>query len=197
MKHLSLVFLLLALAGCSNFQTADAPPPPSASSWTEHQQIVTQLKSWQLNGKIGITRKKDSQSASLAWLQEQDTYQIDIRGPWGQGGASIYGSPEQIRVEIAGGETYQANSVEALLEDQLGWALPISDIYWWVRGIPSPNTPAKYTLKNNRLESLSQNGWSISYLRYSHLSPALPQKLKLSHDSMKITLIIHQWQPKL
>ena len=196
MKHVALSFLLLTLYGCSNLQTTDTPPPPSASSWTEHQSAVALIHSWQLNGKIGITRAQDSQSASLAWQQEQDTYQIDIRGPWGQGGASIYGSSENVRVETSDGETYQANSAETLLEEQLGWALPISDIYWWIRGMPSPSTPAKYTLNNNRLDQLSQNGWAISYLRYNHLTPALPQKLKLSHDAMKITLIIHQWQPK-
>lgn len=189
-KKLAIVFLSLGLAACSSI---DTNPPTQTISWEVHQGEIKRINSWEISGKIGIVTAKNSNSASLKWIQKNDTYQIDIRGPLGQGGASISGLPGKVTVDIAGEGTFEGPHPEYILYQQLGWDLPISDIYWWIRGLPAPDKAFQHSLENNRLKVLQQNGWTVNYLRYNDRSPALPSKLKLTHNGLKIVLVVNNW----
>lgn len=191
LKKLSIVICVSFLAACSGLDTT--VPPTSTSSWESHQAELKELRSWEISGKIGIKTPDSNNSASLKWLQEEQNYQIDIRGPWGQGGASISGQPGKVTVDVASEGTFEGPDPEFILYQQLGWELPISDIYWWIRGLPAPNKPYQHILLDNRLQSLQQNGWEIQYLRYNSLSPALPRKLKLNRNGLNITVVVNSW----
>ncbi|WP_286240020.1 lipoprotein insertase outer membrane protein LolB [Neptuniibacter halophilus] len=192
LKRLSMALLCFYLAGCS-VQHTSVQPAGAQISWQEHQRQLQQLTRWDLSGKIALRTAEDNHTASLSWIQLDQDYQIDIRGPWGQGGASITGSPRQVSVDIAGEGTFVGSDPESILQQQLGWDLPVSDIYWWVRGLPAPGTAYRETLQNNRLSLLQQNGWEIEYLRYNSLTPALPKKIRMTRQGLKITLLVSTW----
>ncbi len=62
----------------------------------------------------------------------------------------------------------EAQSPEALLEEQLGWKLPVSHLVWWVRGLPAPDSKSRLGLDNDsRLATLEQDGWQVEYLSYT------------------------------
>ena len=155
--------------------------------------MLRNFLNWELSGKVGIRTQESTQSASLAWLQKQQHYQIDIHGPWGQGGASITGQPGDITVNASGGKQFKGANPELILYNALGWELPINDIYWWIRGLPSPEAPFTHSLENNRLKSLQQRGWNIQYIRYNTRTPALPSKIHLIRNELKITVIVNSW----
>ncbi len=179
----------LILAGCS----ASPPTPPTTSSWEQQQQALHEVQNWTLSGKIGFRTPSDSQSANLKWMQHQQQYQIDIRGPWGQGGASIYGEPGAVTVDASGEGIFRGSSPDALLAEHLGWELPISQFYWWIRGLPAPGGHQNMLLENNRLSQLKQAGWDIEYLTYYDGIPNLPRKLKLHYGKLTILIVIHDW----
>lgn len=190
-KKLFIALSCVLLAACSSVNTQTTAPP--STNWNEHLEQVRKLQSWDISGKIGIITSDNSNSASLKWLQQQQSYIIDIHGPLGQGGASIQGNPNKVTVDISGEGEFSGPDPEYILYQQLGWDIPISDIYWWIRGIPSPDSEFQNTLENNRLKTLKQNGWTIQYLRYHSLEPALPSKIRLVRNGLKITLVLHTW----
>ncbi len=192
LKRITLTLLLLTLAGCS-LQPNTSQPPGTTLSWMEQQRLLKQLTRWDLSGKIALRTAEDSHSASLNWVQLDQQYQIDIRGPWGQGGASISGQPGQVSVTIADEGTFVGPDPETILLQRLGWQLPVSDIYWWVRGLPAPGSDYQKQLQQGRLIELQQNGWQIEYLRYNSLTPALPKKIRMQREGLKITLLISHW----
>lgn len=192
LRYGSLFTLLLILSGCSLQPRTELPLPPAAS-WEAHQAQLQQLNTWELNGKIGIRTTNDAHSASLYWRQQQRHYDIEMKGPLGQGGAHIKGAPGQVELEISGEPGYRASSPEQLLLDRLGWSLPVTQAYWWVRGLPAPDSPYRLQLADNRLAELVQDGWTIHYLNYSHAPQPLPQKIRMTHDGLQITLIIREW----
>lgn len=195
MKNILRVLLLtFAISGCSTTSQFE-PFKASSLSWQERQTLLAKITDWELNGKIGIRTATESQSASLKWVQHDTLYQIDIRGPLGQGGASISGKPGDVIVDVSGEGQFRGPDPETILYSQLGWDLPISDIFWWIRGLPSPDKDYQHTLEENVLKTLKQSGWDITFLRYNKLTPALPQKLRLTRNGLKITLVINQWQP--
>ncbi|MGZ0843299.1 lipoprotein insertase outer membrane protein LolB, partial [Klebsiella pneumoniae subsp. pneumoniae] len=91
-------------------------------------------------------------------------------------------------LEVAGQGRYQAESPEALLEEQLGWRLPVSHLLWWVRGLPAPDSKSRLTLDaDSRLARLEQDGWQIEYTRYAEQNGYwLPERLKLHGQSLEV-----------
>lgn len=183
------------MVGCSLTPT-QIPEPVDTLSWQERQDQLARFSEWEISGKIGIITEQDSQSASLKWFQEEQEYQIDIRGPWGHGGASIFGKPGDVTIDIAGEGKFHGASPEFIMQERLGWQLPISDIYWWIRGLPAPEKAYQHSLNNNRLKQLNQSGWDIQYLSYNNHLPALPKKMRMSRDGLKVTLVLSSWIPR-
>ena len=194
------VGLAVILGGCS--LNPDTPLSSDAAqlSWEQRQQQLLPLTHWQVLGKISIRTPEDSNSANLNWTQHDDHYRIYMAGPLGQGAVNIQGSEQQgITLDISGEERYQAASPEQLLQHRLGWSIPVSQMPYWVRGLPAPSSTHQIQLDTfNRISQLQQSGWSIRYLGYQpgHAEqPQLPRKIELKRgDQLRLLLVLKQWQ---
>lgn len=154
-------------------------------------QNNAELSHWQLSGKLGIRSQQKTQSAYLNWQQCGEFFDIRLSGPLGQGGARLKGSGQAVTLQTAD-NTSSASDPEQLLQQQLGWSMPISQLHYWVRGIPSPNQDYQRTPGNDGFE---QAGWHISYQRLQKVGKlTLPAKAIASHPRLKLTLLLKNWQ---
>ena len=199
LRHFITFSLIAVLAGCSSFGSREAVQGQgNAQLWREHKQQLSTLDGWQINGKVGIRAPKDSGSGTLFWLQRQDYYDIRLSGPLGRGAARLTGRPGQVSLEVANQGRYEATSPEELLEQQIGWKLPVSHLVWWVRGLPAPDSKSRLSLNgDSRLATLEQDGWQVEYLSYVEQSGYwLPERIKLHGTDLDVTLVIKDWQPR-
>ncbi|OMH39031.1 lipoprotein insertase outer membrane protein LolB [Motiliproteus sp. MSK22-1] len=196
MRHLLLGILLISvISGCTSL-----PPVPETQapvrSWQENTQWLEQQTEWAIKGKIGIRQDQQVTSANLSWEQQYNDYRIFMSGPFGQGAVDIRGNEQGIVLKISGDETYYATSPEALLQDQLGWSLPLSNLDYWVKGLPAPTEPYIKTLdERNLLKTLEQNSWKIQYRSYHwDQTVPLPHKIILTQGQfLKVTLVVKEW----
>ena len=191
-RALALVTLpLLILAGC-------APQPlRPVDSWEEHLARVAALETWYLSGQLGVRLPDNSGSARLRWQQTQDDFRIDLSGPFGQGRTLIQGRPGAVTLQQGGEEPLQASSAEELLWLATEWQVPVEELRYWVRGIPSPEQPIQQ-LKRNReglLAELQQGGWHLQYSNYTLVDNRwhLPRRIVAQHEDARLTLVIHTW----
>jgi outer membrane lipoprotein LolB len=199
MRNLLPPALALLLAGCAGLAPQESVEGPgNAEDWTAHKAQVSEIDGWQISGKIGIRAPQDSGSGTLFWLQRQDYFDIRLSGPLGRGATRLTGRPEAVALEVAGQGRFEAKSPEALVESQLGWQLPVSNLLWWVRGLPAPDSRSRVALDaNGRLASLQQDGWDVQYLGYSEEDGyTLPSRIKLAGRDLQITLVVKDWQPR-
>lgn len=194
-KFILLFFIPLVMSGCSLIPRGEMPPPATTDNWEEHQLNVRNMTHWAASGKIGIRTEKDSHSASLFWLQNQEAYEIRIKGPLGQGGATITGDQHSAALEIPGEQPMAAGSPEELLSLRLGWQMPVKETQYWIKGIPAPGSTYDTVLYENRLAKLTQQGWDIEYKNYIEAdNTSLPGRLIMTRDTLKLTLIISNWR---
>jgi outer membrane lipoprotein LolB len=187
---------MLTLTSCSTI-TPQAPTPKQQSlSWQARQQILSNLQTWKLNGKIAVQTDKDAGSASLDWQQKKAQYTISLMGPLGTNSMKLTGKPGQVTMETADGKHFSANTAEQLLSEQWGFNLPVSYLYYWVRGLPVPGLTHTDKMDNyQRLTSLSQQGFRVDYAAYVQTSKIdMPAKITISSPTLKTKIMIYDWQ---
>lgn len=167
-----------------------------ATSWKERQAQLERIQSWRLSGKIAVRTPKDSGSASVNWAQNGSRYTISLMGPFGANGMKLSGQPGKVVLIAANGKQFSASSPEQLLFQQWGYRLPISDLTYWVRGLPAKGKPFNSQFdKRNRLVRLSQTGWNVQFLSYvSKGNIELPDKIFIYSPSLDTKIIIYNWQ---
>ena len=191
--------MLLMLSGCSQFTAQEQlSGNGQTDSWHAHKKQLTPVDAWQINGKLGIRSEQQSGSAVLFWLQRQDYFDIRLSGPLGQGSTRLIGRQGAVSLEIANRGTFQATSAKELMQQQLGWSLPVEHLLWWVRGLPAPYSKSKLQLDSNSLlAKLEQDQWQVEYLSYrTENNLQLPERIKLSGAGLNITLVIKEWQAR-
>ncbi len=180
------------LSACSLWQTQEI----TDTDWQTHQKALSTLRQWTVQGKLGIRTAEQSLSATLNWQQTQEDYRIQLAGPLGQGKVIIDGKPGAIQLLQAGQSPLLADDPEQLLEQQLGWHLPINQAVFWIRGLPDPSLAIEtQQLTQGVLTQLEQGGWQLQFSRYQlYENKQLPGKILLQRPKLKITLILKSWQ---
>ncbi|MEE9452220.1 MAG: lipoprotein insertase outer membrane protein LolB [Gammaproteobacteria bacterium] len=202
LKSYSLLFILFVISACSSVPKEK----PVLEPQTEVEQVVTleqkqqqlsQIQRWNIRGKVGLQSADDNGTASLDWQQLNNDYEINLSGPLGAGNIQISGDLNgNSTLVTAKNETYIASTAEDLLLDYAGLAMPISSLYYWVRGLPVPNVEADTQFdKDLNLSSLQQQGWTVQYQRYSLVSGInLPSRIDVYNQDYKIKIAINRWK---
>ena len=199
LRNCCALLLVTLLAGCAGLGPQEAMQGQgTAQGWRAHKTEVAAIDGWEISGKVGIRAPNDSGSGTLYWLQRQDYYDIRLSGPLGRGAARLTGHPGDASLEVANQGRYQAATPEDLLQQQLGWRLPVGNLVYWVRGLPAPEGKSSLTLDgDSRLARLEQDGWTVEYTRYSQQGAYwLPERMKVHGQDLDVTLVIKDWQPR-
>lgn len=191
LKILFLTFSSILLIGC----TALAAPKPSFLSNKDYSS-VSSIKVWNLNGLIAIHHQSNAWSASLNWQQQNQYYHITLFGPLGTHSYDLQGQPGFVLLRASNGKSVSAGNPESLLYAQTGAEIPVSHLFYWVRGLPVPglSKQAKWDA-NHHLLFLNQDGWNIRYLHYISVNKMdVPDKLFLNSQNLQVKLLINRWQ---
>lgn len=187
------LLLLTSLSGCSGVTAPDSIP--TATAWQDRSAALSRLQYWHINGKIAVRTPNDSGSATVDWLQNSSRFNIALTAPLGAGGLQLTGQPGAVSLTMANGQRYTAASPEQLLAERWGWKLPVSNLNYWVRGLPAPQSPYQSNFDSyHRLSSLQQAGWTVQYLGYTRVgSLELPNRLTITSSALKTKLLIYHW----
>ncbi|OHV12389.1 outer membrane lipoprotein LolB [Kushneria phosphatilytica] len=196
LAHLWVTFLFVVLlAGC-----AGQPPQPDMArkpgDWKSQHERLTTLSRWDIAGKVAIRTPEDSESANLDWQRTPDHYRIMVSGPFGAGRNTLEGNSRSVTLTNGDG-TFRAATPEALMEDRMGWSLPVSALDYWIRGLPAPGTPHRVNRDDTGFpEVMHQNGWTIQYRDWTRADGLwLPRRLIMDYGELHSVLVLNQWQP--
>lgn len=165
-------------------------------AWQVHQQQLSRLGGWSFNGRIAVRdAQNDGWSASLRWQQQGDHYDIQLSGALGQGAARIHGNGGSAVMEAAGEAPRLAPDPETLMQEQLGWHVPVRGLKYWLTGRPGPDgSDLEIVDGAGRLSRLEQDGWEVVYSRYQQVDGVeLPSKLEMNNPHLRVRLVIDQW----
>jgi outer membrane lipoprotein LolB len=158
---------------------------------------VKNIKNFYATGKVAFSDGKKGGTASIEWQQLDHNYSVVLIGALGSGTLAIQGNGDQVTLTTSEGQYYTANTPEQLIEQHLGWIMPISSLQYWLKGVDAPG-PAPTRMEwdqQNRLAVLEQQGWTIQYVSYAEVSGIhMPTKLQLDRGPIRLRFIFRQWR---
>jgi outer membrane lipoprotein LolB len=185
-----LLALVLPFAGC-----AIAPAPAtsaSAQAWAQRHDEMSRLEHWLLQARIASGRI--GWSGNLHWRQSAGHFDIRVSGPLGSGVVQARGHLGEVEIRTAR-ETVVTREPEALLQQSLGWSLPLERLRYWALGVPYPDTPATVIYDSvGRLQVLEQDGWRLEYAEYGFYQHyELPRRFTLDNGANHFRVVVDDW----
>lgn len=195
--RITMLLLLFTLVGCAVISPQPATPIAARHlNWQQRQKQLQAIKNWNIKGAISITYNNKTDMASFSWKNNWHSYWIDIFGPLHLGSVQINGNENgAVLQQSSSGKIVRAATPEDLLQQQLQWPLPISNLNYWIRALPSP---AKATAlqfdSDHHLTSFTQQNWQIIYNAFQTVNGVdLPTKIYLTTPELRIKIVIKQW----
>ena len=203
-KFSTLLLILSALTQCSynallqdtpNVVTEDQRP----AAWKKNQVSLNQLrtkKNWTMLARVGLVSKQGSSSSQLDWINNSNSnYQITLNNMLTYGVIVIHKKQNQVTLKYQD-ELYTAKNPEELLHKLTSLKLPVSQLEYWLLGLPSPHLKT-HDLELNKyalLQSLTQDSFKITYDSYSHVGDyKLPHKIIIKSPAVHIKINVQGW----
>lgn len=196
-KQLSILFFCFSLGGCiSSVKTTFPIPANKKIAYQAHLKSLVAQRNWQAQGLVGVRVNQKAQSANFVWTQKSSQFDIELYGPLGLGATYLQGRPGQVRLTTHDQKVYQAEDAGELMNQVLGWSVPVEGLVYWGRGMPEPGQPEQHTLNQyGFLATLEQNGWRIEYKRYRQAGAlALPYQLVLTRPGIRVVAVFDNWR---
>jgi outer membrane lipoprotein LolB len=202
-RTLAALMMFASLGACTTIQIDPLPEgmtdqPPA--NWTTRASSLGELDHWKLTGKLAVRQPSDSGTAIINhWIQDGEAYDLALSSSFlGMGSTTLKGVPGFIELTLPNGENYRSGEPEALVEAATGWQLPLENLTWWIRGLPSPASDYRLLFDDQgTLAIIRQNGWEIRYDRWqTFLSsyPALPSRITALKEDKRVRLVVSDWQ---
>lgn len=191
------VSLLILLQSCSQLPPKSNNQQQNTAN-TAHIEQLNLIHEFKLHGRIGIQNNGQGLSGQIDWQHNKSNDHIAIFSPFGGQVASIDKNLASATLIDDKGETYTADNIQALMQNNLGWYIPLELLVDWALGRPSTHDDRSQAIMTwnhaGHIQKITQNGWEVAYQHYLlHEGYTLPSKLTLRKDQLYLKLIIESW----
>ena len=202
--HMSQTIIVLVLgftvllAGCISLNPPKHPKQDFKTlSASERQAELAKIHRWEIEGSFSVQQTgKKPMLANYVWLQEAQTqYHIRIMSALNLFSISILGRLNSVTLWKTVKDHVTARTPEALLQKEMGWSLPIRDMFYWVRGMAAPGEKVETRNRYGHLKTLTQKGWAIKFSDYSNIKGFdLPGEMVMTYPRIRIVIVIKHWR---
>ena len=167
----------------------------SKAAYLERASRLDAIPEWGLVGKISLDDGDHGGSGRLQWDVRSDSSELDFHGAMGRGAWHLQIGPDGAILKEANGTEQTASGVNDLIQDRMGWPIPVDALQWWVRGLAAPGAIEDKKLDpEGLLISLEQFGWSVVFNRYDSVAGVvLPKRLNATRDNYRVKLAVSRW----
>lgn len=200
-----LAFCALFNTGCASLnsqtQAPIAAPATSvnagnnAASNRQYQQQI------QISGKILLQYQQGDktrvENIGFEWEQDAQGIRINLLSPLDQTIARITQNAQGATLELNGKAPRTASNLDQLLQDALGWPLPVAGLRDWLQGFVAIDGKPLTALKAEE-QTVKTQGWTLHYVTW-HEQPAFPKRLDLQRyteqaGDVSIRIVVNEWK---
>jgi len=190
------LLLLLGVAMLPGCATVPAPAiQTEPEAYSRHLQRLTSIREFSLSGRMAVQTENRGVSGSLRWEHAEESDRLAMYSPLGAQVAEIISGSAGVTLTTSDQKTYAAEDAEALMQQTMGWSLPLNGLTDWVLGRPAPGAydQAGWDMQG-RLTGMRQDGWQIEYPTYLTVDGMdMPGKILLKSPKLDLKLVVERW----
>ncbi|MEO8017004.1 MAG: lipoprotein insertase outer membrane protein LolB [Pseudomonadota bacterium] len=188
--------MLGLLGGCRTPPPAGSIGPGAGAPWPEQRTALEKLDRYGLNGRVAVAANGQGFSASLRYQQMPHGSNLALDGPLGIGGLRVVLDGQELQISTSRGEKLDGDAARAELERRLGFALPLTELRWWLLGVPAPGDASVEPGEvGAAITGFTQSGWRVVInSRAAGLGFSLPQRLTAEREGARLKLLVERWQ---
>jgi len=186
--------VILLFNACTGVSVKESDSGNEAA-YRDRAEKLAAIIDWGFVGKISLDDGEQGGSGKLRWDVQADHSELDFHGAMGRGAWNLTIEPGRAVLREANGMEQTAADVNEVVQDRIGWLLPVDALQWWVRGLAAPGAIDDEQFDSSGLLiSLHQFGWIVDFSRYdSRDDLALPIRLNATQDNYRVKLAISKW----
>ena len=151
--------------------------------------------SWGLSGVMSVQHGRKRVLAHYHWEHTLKRDVIDVSGTFHIAASKIIITASGASLVASDGRYYTAPTASELMQQHLGWSLPMRSLTYWVRGLIAPGVAAVgKQKKQGDLVALTQVGWQMHWYSYhtvGHLR--LPTLMTLQKGKWAFRIAFNRW----
>lgn len=180
MRKLTIFFFSLALSGCASFY--DVKPDQPVQAYVKPKAID---QNFDISGRFNVKQPDQSSYGNFSWVKQGDNEVLSFKTPLGQTVAQIT-IESGIPTLTKDGETYTGDDFDDVMDENLGFTMPMNYLHFWIQGVPVPNEPVTKQLH----DGFVQLGWNVEYLQWKDSNH--PQIIQCTKNNLVLKLLI-EW----
>ena len=189
-----LLFGLLGLAACSS-QPRLAADVELLRTQAEREGRLASLARWQVEGRLAVSGGDGGGgSGRMTWSHDPAGYRIELRAPVsGQTWRLSVDSDSALLEGLEGGPR-SGPEAAALLQQELGWILPLAELPFWIRGARGPGTALIDFDADGLPATIVQQGWTVTFREWQGTGErVMPKKVYAQRGDQRVRLAISRW----
>ncbi|MBY0572844.1 MAG: lipoprotein insertase outer membrane protein LolB [Undibacterium sp.] len=196
-SYLLLGVILSACVSTNSTNSGASSARPASKPIQAYQEQV------QLAGHLSVqytqNEKEENLHGSFEWLQNPKELAIVLSSPLGQTIANIKQDKNGASLEQAKKEIITAPDIAQLLNENLGWAIPVNELKLWLQGFDLTADGKKIAIPVQDDLQLKSQGWQLRFVSWYREGAAHPKRIDLNHThpqlgEVKIRIVIDPWQ---
>lgn len=189
--------LVLLLAACAPVPVRRSADAALLAAQAQREAALAAQPDWSLSGRIAISDGKDGGSGRIDWRQHGDDFDIRLSAPVTRQSWRMVRSDGHVRLEGLEGGTREGDDAQALLQQALGWVVPVDALAAWVRGMRADADDTQLQFGADGAPArLVERGWTVDYPAWDAGSAiALPKKVFANDGRDRVRLVVDQWNP--
>lgn len=160
------LIMAVALVACA------VPPKPVAPS--DHTQTFNRSGRFALSVD-GSDGKKDAVQGGFQWVENSQQLQLDLNNPMGTVLARVIVTEQGATLQYPNGEMNYADSPDQLVEQLLGYMIPVEGMRSWLRGQTGSRPVTELQQTEGQPSYFQQDDWRVTLKRYDQQGPQLLQ----------------------
>lgn len=175
----SVLIINLGLTGCASLYNIKSMRTPQ---YQTPREVDDEFK---VSGRFLAKNSVKNNYGNFIWDRSKTKEEIKFNTPLGQTVAKVI-IKDKIASLIVKNKTYIGSDLDDMMEENLGFTLPLTYLHYWIQGLSIPDQEISDKLDTG----FKQLGWTIEYLDWHNQN--YPKIIQCTKDDLVIKLLINK-----
>ncbi|WP_376690479.1 lipoprotein insertase outer membrane protein LolB [Wenzhouxiangella sp. EGI_FJ10409] len=191
---LARVAILLA-AGLLLVACAGREQRPAGAWLDEREAWFDDHPNWNISGRLGLHDGERGGSLGFTWRAEGEEHRIHLRTSAGGQQWRLRFSPGRAVLEGSEVGRLTGDDPDPLVEEAIGWPIPVHALSWWIRGLLPPGGGDLRFADDGTLAGVNGPVWTLDYQHFkSYEGRLLPTRMEGRSGDYRVRFLIADWR---